>query len=100
MTTPSLTEPRVEDSVLPACSLPENEGIDFFPSKTSLNALKRRNITHLAFTVCQSCPLVKECAANAVAVGEEYGIWGGIYIDPSNVEESHEKLRRLVDDGR
>ena len=32
----------------------------------------------VAQKMCQTCPVIKECAAFAVANGELYGVWGGL----------------------
>jgi WhiB family transcriptional regulator, redox-sensing transcriptional regulator len=28
--------------------------------------------------VCRQCPVIQQCAAHALEVGETYGIWGGL----------------------
>jgi WhiB family transcriptional regulator, redox-sensing transcriptional regulator len=28
--------------------------------------------------MCRQCPVVAQCRAHALAVGEPYGIWGGL----------------------
>ena len=41
----------------------------------------RRNRDLAAKAVCASCPVVRECAAHALAVREPYGVWGGLTED-------------------
>ena len=31
-----------------------------------------------AKAVCATCPVIRECAAHALAVREPYGVWGGL----------------------
>ena len=28
--------------------------------------------------MCRSCPVIAQCRSHALAVGEPYGIWGGL----------------------
>jgi WhiB family redox-sensing transcriptional regulator len=34
-----------------------------------------------AKAICASCPVIRECAAHALAVREPYGVWGGLTED-------------------
>ncbi len=31
-----------------------------------------------AKAICARCPVIRECAAYAIGVGERYGVWGGL----------------------
>jgi WhiB family transcriptional regulator, redox-sensing transcriptional regulator len=42
-----------------------------------------------AKAVCRSCPVLKQCLEWAVAVGEPYGIWGG--MTPAERQELRER---------
>lgn len=44
-----------------------------------------------ATTICQRCPVRTECLADALAHGEEYGVWGG--------QGEHERDRTLRQSG-
>ena len=34
-----------------------------------------------AKAICATCPVIRECAAHALAVREPYGVWGGLTED-------------------
>ena len=34
-----------------------------------------------AKSICASCPVLRQCAAHALAVREPYGVWGGLSED-------------------
>jgi WhiB family redox-sensing transcriptional regulator len=36
------------------------------------------NETRRAKKMCESCPVIYECAIYALAAGENYGVWGGM----------------------
>src|SRR4051794_13649896 len=38
-----------------------------------------------AKAVCARCPVIRECAAHALAVRELYGVWGGMSEDDRDV---------------
>jgi len=42
---------------------------------------RRRNRENAAKAVCASCPVMAACRAQALAVQEPYGIWGGLSED-------------------
>ena len=39
---------------------------------------RRRNREMAAKSVCNTCPVLAQCRAHALAVREPYGIWGGL----------------------
>jgi len=39
---------------------------------------RRRNRETAAKAVCNTCPVLAQCRAHALAVREPYGIWGGL----------------------
>ena len=43
---------------------------------------------------CRTCPVMEQCRAHALAVGEPYGIWGGM-----SESERHAALRCLRPSG-
>jgi len=49
----------------------------FFHPDDDLGRISRRLREAAAKRVCSSCPVRPECAAHALAIGEEYGVWGG-----------------------
>ena len=42
---------------------------------------RRRNRENAAKAVCASCPVMKICRDQAIALQEPYGIWGGLSED-------------------
>ncbi|MBY3989593.1 WhiB family transcriptional regulator [Rhodococcus fascians] len=36
------------------------------------------NVAENAKTICTHCPVPKQCLAHALAVGEPFGVWGGM----------------------
>ena len=42
---------------------------------------RRRNREMAAKAVCNTCPVLAQCRAHALAVREPYGIWGGLSED-------------------
>lgn len=50
---------------------------DVFFAADSERGLRRRAKELLAKSLCATCPVEQQCRAYAVAVGEEYGVWGG-----------------------
>lgn len=48
----------------------------FFPTIDRGPALAR--IETKAKQICHSCPVIAECRRHAFAVGERYGVWGGL----------------------
>jgi WhiB family redox-sensing transcriptional regulator len=42
---------------------------------------RRRNRENAAKAVCASCPVIAACRAQALALAEPYGIWGGLSED-------------------
>ena len=55
-----------------ACKLPENRGIDFFPSAGS-----NQYASAPAKACCVTCRVRKTCLIYALDNNIEYGIWGG-----------------------
>lgn len=41
----------------------------------------RRNRENDALAICSSCPVMKQCRKQALAIQEPYGIWGGLTED-------------------
>lgn len=71
----------------------------FFHPDDDLGRISRRLREAAAKRLCGGCPVRAECATHALAVGEEYGVWGGF------TETERAKLRELgwrdsVVDGR
>ncbi len=54
----------------------------FFPEfdKTVIS-LRKKEIIGQAAMICQNCPIMNECLDWALANGEKYGIWGGVYLE-------------------
>jgi WhiB family redox-sensing transcriptional regulator len=42
---------------------------------------RRRNRENTAKAICASCPVIQACRAQALAIAEPYGIWGGLSED-------------------
>jgi WhiB family redox-sensing transcriptional regulator len=61
-----------------ACrSLPADQADVFFhPEGERGPARERRD--RAAQAICAGCPVLRECAAHALAVREPYGVWGGM----------------------
>jgi WhiB family redox-sensing transcriptional regulator len=49
----------------------------FFHPDDDLGRISRRLREAAAKRLCLACPVRPECATHALAVGEEYGVWGG-----------------------
>ncbi len=58
----------------------------FFPEKGGS--------TRAAKKVCSGCPVREECLAYALAVGEHFGVWGGLS------ERERRKVRRRSEQAR
>jgi len=74
-------------------------GSQFFHPDEDLGRISRKLREAAAKRVCGSCPVRAECAAHALAVGEDYGVWGGF------TERERNRLRDLgwqdaVENGR
>ena len=54
---------------------------------------RRKARENAAKAVCASCPVVAACRAQALAVQEPYGIWGGLTEDDrlAIIEQSHNR---------
>jgi WhiB family redox-sensing transcriptional regulator len=57
---------------IPACMQTDPEV--FFPDGNN----DGWNETRKAKKMCESCPVIYECAIYALAAGENYGVWGGL----------------------
>jgi WhiB family transcriptional regulator, redox-sensing transcriptional regulator len=55
----------------------EADGADFFPADGE-RSLERDLREARAKAICARCPVIRECAAYAIAAGERYGVWGGL----------------------
>jgi len=55
----------------------ERPGAQFFHPDDDLGRISRRLREAAAKRVCDTCPVRRQCATHALAVGEEYGVWGG-----------------------
>src|SRR6187402_32476 len=55
----------------------DRSGTQFFHPDDDLGRISRRLREAAAKRLCGSCPVRRECATHALAVGEEYGVWGG-----------------------
>lgn len=53
-------------------------GVAFYPPVSSERRKSRSSREAQAKRVCATCPVSTECLDHAVAVGERYGIWGGL----------------------
>src|SRR5690606_31159976 len=49
----------------------------FFHPDDDLGRISRRLREAAAKRLCHGCPVRAQCATHALAVGEEYGVWGG-----------------------
>ena len=49
----------------------------FFHPEGERGAMKMAR-DNAAKSICGRCPVVKQCAAHALAVREPYGVWGGM----------------------
>ena len=55
----------------------DRSGAQFFHPDDDLGRISRRLREAAAKRLCHSCPVRPQCAAHALEVGEEYGVWGG-----------------------
>jgi WhiB family redox-sensing transcriptional regulator len=61
-----------EADSIPACMQTDPEV--FFPDGNN----DGWNETRKAKKMCETCPVIYECAIYALAAGENYGVWGGM----------------------
>ena len=54
----------------------ENTSLFFHPDGERGRARAQREMR--AKEMCRSCPVITQCRSHALAVGEPYGIWGGL----------------------
>jgi WhiB family transcriptional regulator, redox-sensing transcriptional regulator len=50
----------------------------FFAPDGREPALRRAERERRAKQICRQCPVLAECAENAIVAEEQYGIWGGM----------------------
>lgn len=55
----------------------DRRGTQFFHPDDDLGRISRRLREAAAKRLCDGCPVRPQCATHALAVGEEYGVWGG-----------------------
>jgi WhiB family redox-sensing transcriptional regulator len=55
----------------------DRSGAQFFHPDDDLGRISRRLREAAAKRLCTGCPVRPQCAAHALSVGEEYGVWGG-----------------------
>jgi WhiB family redox-sensing transcriptional regulator len=55
----------------------DRDSAQFFHPDDDLGRISRRMREEAAKQICGSCPVRMQCAAHALTVGEEYGVWGG-----------------------
>lgn len=58
----------------------------FFPPDRERESARTKRIAR-AKTVCMQCPVLAECRAYALQVGEWYGVWGGLSEDERPQQE-------------
>jgi WhiB family redox-sensing transcriptional regulator len=63
-----------------------NSDLFFHPERERGRARVAREAQ--AKTVCQGCPVIRQCRDHALAVQEPYGVWGGL-----SVAERNEQIR-------
>ncbi|MGW4124738.1 WhiB family transcriptional regulator [Nocardia sp. NPDC004711] len=69
------------------------------PREPKSRATRRKAVT-AALRVCLACPVRRQCAADALANGERYGIWGGVDLgdqvsSKSTLAKRYEQLRQV-----
>ena len=52
----------------------------FFPPERERESARTKRIAR-AKTVCRQCPVIADCRAYALKVGEPFGVWGGLSED-------------------
>ena len=67
----------------------DRDGTQFFHPDDDLGRISRRLREAAAKRLCSRCPVRRQCATHALAVGEEYGVWGGF-------SESDRQLLRVL----
>lgn len=50
----------------------------FFSPDGEQHTARRQRREDAAKKVCQHCPVLASCRQHALAVGEPYGVWGGL----------------------
>ena len=55
----------------------ETDGSWFFPPERERESARLKRVAK-AKTVCRQCPVLADCRAYAVRVGEPFGVWGGL----------------------
>lgn len=56
-------------------------GVDLFFNLDSERGQAKRTREANAKAVCATCPVMAQCLAWALQVGEPYGVWGGMTAD-------------------
>ena len=83
-----------EAPAIPPCMQTDPEV--FFPAGNG----EAWNETRKAKAMCQTCPVIFECATYALAAGEEHGVWGGLSANElRQIRRGHRsapKLRKLA----
>jgi WhiB family redox-sensing transcriptional regulator len=63
----------------------DRSGAQFFHPDDDLGRISRRLREAAAKRLCHGCPVRPQCAAHALEVGEEYGVWGGFSENDRNL---------------
>lgn len=61
----------------------------FYPTNETRHIYARK-----AKLICFACPVQEQCREYAEAIGEEYGIWGGVSREDSYREQRNARNRR------
>ena len=61
----------------------KSDGVDatVFFNDEMLRGLEKRTRESAAKKICTACPVKTECLEHALAVPEDYGVWGGLTQD-------------------
>lgn len=71
---------RLMDAKSSVGSTPCESNPDAFFPEDAPNPAMEAEQRRIAKALCNTCPIKAECLAYALAVNEQYGIWGGLTL--------------------
>ncbi|MBC2644445.1 WhiB family transcriptional regulator [Rhodococcus sp. 3A] len=66
----------------------------FFPVKG--DGTSRREDLRAAQSVCAGCPVWRQCLSEALAAGEQWGVWGGVNMEAIRTAKRRQRVKALL----